>query len=350
VAAGLVEIVVAVVATAVSIAAVSARTRQAASHQPPVELTAEQDHRRLMDLLGITSIRRGPSGNPQAPDAANFDESKANPYPTLPDPLVMKDGTPVKTAAAWWQKRRAEIVEDFDREIYGRTPVQTPAVKWEILSTTEEVNGDVPGVTKKLRGHVDNSAYPLISVDIDLTLTTPAKAKGPVPVMIEFGWVFPGGRTPPGLPPPPPGPTWQQQVLANGWGYAILIPTSVQADNGAGLTRGIIGLVNKGQPRQVDEWGALRAWAWGASSALDYLERKEPSTRSRWASRGCLAMARLRSSRWPTTSASRSGSSARPARAAQSCTAGTSANKSKTSPVPASITGWPATSSNTLDR
>jgi hypothetical protein len=272
VAAGLVEIVVAVVATAVSIAAVSARTRQAASHQPPVELTAEQDHRRLMDLLGITSIRRGPSGNPQAPDAANFDESKANPYPTLPDPLVMKDGTPVKTAAAWWQKRRAEIVEDFDREIYGRTPVQTPAVKWEILSTTEEVNGEVPGVTKKLRGHVDNSAYPLISVDIDLTLTTPAKAKGPVPVMIEFGWVFPGGRTPPGLPPPPPGPTWQQQVLANGWGYAILIPTSVQADNGAGLTRGIIGLVNKGQPRQVDEWGALRAWAWGASSALDYLE------------------------------------------------------------------------------
>jgi hypothetical protein len=57
-----------------------------------------------------------------------------------------------------------------------------------------------------------------------------------------------------------------------GWGYATLIPVSVQADNGAGLTEGIIGLVNKGQPRKLDDWGALRAWAWGASRALDYFE------------------------------------------------------------------------------
>jgi hypothetical protein len=61
-------------------------------------------------------------------------------------------------------------------------------------------------------------------------------------------------------------------VAAKGWGYAILIPTSVQADNGAGLTQGIIGLVNKGQPRKLDDWGALRAWAWSASRALDYFE------------------------------------------------------------------------------
>jgi hypothetical protein len=68
------------------------------------------------------------------------------------------------------------------------------------------------------------------------------------------------------------GPPWQQQVLAKGWGYATLVPTSVQADNGAGLTEGIIGLVNKGQPRKLDDWGALPAWAWGASRALDYFE------------------------------------------------------------------------------
>jgi hypothetical protein len=67
-------------------------------------------------------------------------------------------------------------------------------------------------------------------------------------------------------------PSWQQQVLAKGWGYAILIPTTVQADNGEGLTSGIIGLVNKSQPRKPDDWGALRAWAWGASRALDYFE------------------------------------------------------------------------------
>jgi len=88
--------------------------------------------------------------------------------------------------------------------------------------------------------------------------------------MMEFGFVFPPGMRPPG--PPPAGPTWQQQLLAKGWGYAVLIPTSYQADNGAGLTRGIIGLTSRGQPRRADDWGALRAWAWGASRALDYLE------------------------------------------------------------------------------
>ena len=60
--------------------------------------------------------------------------------------------------------------------------------------------------------------------------------------------------------------------MSKGWGYAMLYPNTIQADNGAGLTKGIIGLVNKGQPRKVDDWGALRAWAWGASRALDYFE------------------------------------------------------------------------------
>ncbi|NIN96602.1 MAG: acetylxylan esterase, partial [Anaerolineae bacterium] len=51
--------------------------------------------------------------------------------------------------------------------------------------------------------------------------------------------------------------------------------TSIQADNGSGLTRGIIGLVNRGQPRSPDDWGALRAWAWGASRAVDYFEQDD---------------------------------------------------------------------------
>jgi len=223
----------------------------------------------MMDQLHITALRPGADGNhPQAPNAANYDEAKANPYPNLPDPLVLKNGKRVKTAKVWWSQRRPEIVEDFDREVYGRVPRVTPKVTWEITATTQEQNGDVPAIVKKLAGHVDNSAYPAIAVNIDLTLTTPANASGPVPVIMEFGFVFPPGRTPPR--PAPPGPTWQQQVLAKGWGYAILIPSSVQADNGAGLTQGIIGLVNKGQPRKPDDWGALRAWAWGASRALDY--------------------------------------------------------------------------------
>lgn len=248
-----------------------------AAAPPPAEMTAEQDHQKMMDLLHITRLRRGADGDPKSSNAANADETKVGPY-TLPDPLLLKNGQRVTTASQWWSLRRPEIVEDFDREVYGRVPANTPGVQWEVVSTTREMNGNVPVITKKLVGHVNNAAYPQISVNIDLTLTTPANATGPVPVMMEFGFVFPAGFRPrpaaPGakVPTGPTGPTWQQQVLANGWGYAILVPTSVQADNGAGLIKGIIGLVNKGQPRKPDDWGALRAWAWGASRALDYFE------------------------------------------------------------------------------
>jgi hypothetical protein len=111
-------------------------------------------------------------------------------------------------------------------------------------------------------------------VEIEMSLTTPAAAGGPVPVMIEFGFRMPAGLPRPLAPAnaPSDGPNWQEQLIARGWGYAILYPNTIQADNGAGLTRGIIGLVNKGRPRAIDDWGALRAWAWGASRALDYLE------------------------------------------------------------------------------
>jgi len=242
---------------------------------PPVLHTAEEDHQRLMDELHITSLRHGADGDAKSPYAANYDEAKANPYPDLPDPLTLHNGKRVTTAQMWWTQRRPEIVEYFDREIYGRMPANTPKVRWEVVSSTREMNGGLLVNTKKLVGHVDNSSYALVNVNIQLTLTTPANATGPVPVMMEFGidpavWAALIKR----LPPMPvyPGPTWQQQVLAKGWGYAEYIPTSVQADNGAGLTQGIIGLCNKGQPRKPDDWGALRAWAWGASRALDYFE------------------------------------------------------------------------------
>ncbi len=255
---------------------VSSTTQDGTIPAPPVTITAEQDHKRIMDLLHITSLRPGADGrNTQAPNAANYDEAKANPYPRLPDPLVLKNGKKVTTSKIWWNQRRPEIVEDFDREIYGRVAKVTPKVKWEVTSTTRDMNGEVPVIIKKLLGHVDNSSYPRINVDIQLTLATPANATGPVPVMMEFGFVFPPGFRPPAPPPGAPvpiGPTWQQQVLAKGWGYAVIIPNSIQADNGAGLTSGIIGLCNKGQPRQLDDWGSLRAWAWGASRALDYFE------------------------------------------------------------------------------
>jgi len=230
----------------------------------------------MMNLLKIPSLRRGADGDPKSPNAANYEESKANQSLHLPDPLLQENGTKVTSAESWWKQRRPEIVEYFDREIYGRRPKETPKVGWEVLSTTKETNGDFPVITKKLRGHVDNSQYPLVTVDIDLTLTTPADATAPAPVMIELA-LSPEvlealEKRFPDVFRATPGSTWQEQVLAKGWGYAEYIPTSVQADNGEGLTKGIIGLVNKGQPRKLDDWGVLNAWAWGASRVLDYFE------------------------------------------------------------------------------
>ena len=275
--------------------AVTAPAQSADTNLPaPMNWTANQDHQNMMEQLGIKSLRPGAEGmNRQAPNWQNTDEAKANPYPNLPDPLTLKNGEKVTTPEMWWQKRRPEIVEDFDREVYGRVPANVPKVTWKVASTIHTNNGSIPVITKQLVGHVDNSSYPLIDVDIQLTLMTPAEAAGPVPVMMEFGFGnfagfggrgrfggtnnFGGTNRAGGTNTFRGfagfgGPNWQQLVLSNGWGCAVIVPTSYQADNGAGLTKGIIGLCNKGQPRKPDDWGALRTWAWGASRALDYFE------------------------------------------------------------------------------
>ena len=243
----------------------------------PLNWTTEQDHRNMMEQLGIKALRPGPSGREGAPNPANYDESLANPYPNLPDVLTLKNGKKVTTAKMWWSERRPEILEDFSREVLGRVPVKVPAVTWSVKRTVNAKVGDRPVVARELVGHVDNSAYPAISVDIQMFLVTPADAPAPVPVMMMFSFRtgLPGDPLPPSrFPVPPAGsdPPATEQLIADGWGYAAVVPASIQADNGAGLTKGIIGLVNKGQARKPEDWGSLRAWAWGASRALDYLE------------------------------------------------------------------------------
>jgi hypothetical protein len=130
------RIIVAV--TLFAIFTVLAATQEAKSADPaPLQLTAQQDHKLMMQALKIESLRPGADGmNPKAPNAANYDESKANPYPSLPDPLVLKNGEKVTTAEQWWKQRRPEIVEDFDREVYGRIPNSVPKVTWEVAEST----------------------------------------------------------------------------------------------------------------------------------------------------------------------------------------------------------------------
>jgi len=281
-----------------------------------ITYTADQDRDNMMQQLGIKKLRPGPSANASDPNHANYDESIANPCPVLPDILTTKGNIKVTTADMWWKIRRPEIAEDIEREIYGRLPRKLPRVTWKTKITDREFIGRTPAIVKQIFGHVDNSEYPLINVDINMIEVLPTNVKGPVPVLMMFGLPsFPSPAQPiPGdmeklnlafkemmikydtslksifdrYPAYNPitklaGPNFfslpaaenlspTEQLLAAGWGYVTIDPSSIQADNGAGLTRGIIGLVNKGQARKPDDWGALRAWSWGAARALDYLE------------------------------------------------------------------------------
>ncbi len=288
---------------------------QAAPSSAP---TAEQDHQQMMDQLGIRKLRPGRVNDVQAPvNAVNYDESKANPYPVYPDPLTFANGGKVKTASDWWTRRRPELAEIFEREIYGRIPATAPKVHWEVQTVDHESLGFTPITASRVIGHVDNSADPDLHVDIQMMLVKPARAKQPMPVLIIFQF---GPTSFPAPSPPSPDelahlnelwkaqmvqtdpslqavfkahPAWQplsaprpgppaldvdgnppplQQLIADGWAVAMIEPNSIQADSGAGLTRGVIGLSNRGHWRKPDDWGVLRAWGWGASRALDFIE------------------------------------------------------------------------------
>lgn len=252
-------------------AAAAARERLAAA--------TAADYADMLRQLGITAMRPGPSGNPAGPNAANSDESKAMGFDALPDPLVQRNGSRVTSAVAW-RARRRELLEQFAAEVYGRVPTSVPRVRWREVRRVSTTLGGRPVRAREVTGQVDNRTAPAVAVHISLMLVTPADADGPVPVMMMFrGGGLPGDPPPPALagfrpPAPRPGdaPPAPDQLIAAGWGYAFLNPTSVQADNGAGLTSGIIGLANRGARRRPHDWGVLRAWAWGASRALDYLE------------------------------------------------------------------------------
>ena len=141
----------------------------------------------MLDQLGIKSIRPAYDADQSSPRAANYDESKANPFPVLPEILKTNAGKKVTTAKQWWDVRRPEIKEGFESEVYGRVPDNVPSVTWIVEAEEIETVGMIRAKAKQLRGHVDNSACPSINVDIKMVVVTPANAKGPVPVLMMFG-------------------------------------------------------------------------------------------------------------------------------------------------------------------
>jgi hypothetical protein len=280
----------------------------------PAPVTTDGERADMMARLGIARLIPGASGDPASPRSANYDEAKATPYPTLPDPLTFRNGRKLANAADW-PRRRAEIAEDYAREVYGRVPDRLPPVAWRVVATDRERMGMfTPVLARQVIGHVPHPSDPARDVDIRMMVVLPEAAKGPVPVLVMFGRAdFPAPSYPepaeldrinaalkallakqdPALAPvfdrhqaltvfaPPPFKLpdrdrfgdlpREAQLVAAGWGYALLDTASIQADDGAGLRDGIIGLANAGGPRTPDQWGALRAWGWGASRALDWL-------------------------------------------------------------------------------
>ena len=298
----------------------------------------------MLQLLGIDRTRRGLQSSGTSPMSATMTEDKVDMWPqgyadvipkprpprastTLPELMVCKDGTKVTDAKTWLEKRRPEIVEDFEREVYGRIPKDFhPKVTWTV--TRDVVNGNVH--SKTITGHIDNSDYPQITVgDITVSLNTPFNAKGPVPVVLTFGGGGGGGGggapgggggrggrgggrgAPPATAPgaAAPGARLDFQSIFNLQDNSLAFDSSRESlfdvaapgggRGGAGggdqssalfLTKGwgtasigtgfqpgdwhsgVIGLAAKGRPRQPDEWGTLRAWGWGASRAIDYFE------------------------------------------------------------------------------
>ncbi len=225
------------------------------------------DHAEMMKQLGLNEIRPGPDPNNQT----TFDEAVANPYKdSMPDVLKMNDGT-VLSDPKQWPRRRKELVELFEREVYGRVPKNAPRVNWEVTGMTPGESGGIPTLTKTLIGHVDNRLDPKVKVEIQASYTVPAYSTAPVPIIIEYG--FGGGFA---FPSARGGKPWTEQAIERGWGYGTIVPNSIQPDNNH-LEMGVIGLCNLGKPRKPDDWGALRAWGWGLSRLIDYFESDKKS-------------------------------------------------------------------------
>ncbi|GAB3741097.1 hypothetical protein GCM10028816_49190 [Spirosoma lituiforme] len=260
----------------------------------PAHLKQKEGSTNWFDEAGNTHIRSGWG------IWSNYDETIANTY-KLPDPLVLKNGKPVTSAAIWWKQRRPEILADYLTEIYGKTPPHTPGVTFGPAGTDSTVLGG-KALRKNLLGRIDNARYPAATPRIPVTYYRPVRAKGKIPMMVLVWGSF-----------PQPLPSIEKLIDA-GWAVALVNTGAIQQDSGGGLHEGIIGLMNNGKDRKPDDWGVLAAWSWGLSRVLDHFEKDAGINarqigiqgHSRWGKTAMLAGAL--DPRWAIVFASCSGS------------------------------------------
>ncbi len=167
--------------------------------QPPAQGSTVPPGQGTAAPASATNLGSDPNGNPlrralKTGHVSNYDEAKVAPF-TLPDPLVLANGKPVRDRQTWIEQRRPEILRMYETEIYGRLPAKTPDVTWKVTETDAHAR-DGAAVMKKITGSIGSGPD---APQIKLTLYTPAAATKPVPVilLVNFG----GGPTPPPAAP-----------------------------------------------------------------------------------------------------------------------------------------------------
>jgi hypothetical protein len=189
----------------------------------------------------------------QANLPVNYDESKVGTY-TLPDPLRFADGSPVRTAKDWTDRRRAEIFRAYEENVYGRSPGRPAGIKYEVAA----IDKDTRKVMMLFSGQPDGPKA-------EMRLFLPPGRRKAVPVVLQLSFEADDS---------PAVRAIADRVLAHGYGFATIHYTDIEPDNRDGLSKGVRALYLKPAEKQFapGEWGALAAWGWGASRAMDYLE------------------------------------------------------------------------------
>ena len=218
-------------------------------------------------------LRRAPTGH-----VSNYDEAKVGTY-TLPDPLVLANGQPVRDAQTWFNVRRPELLKLYNTDIYGAVPAGAPKATYQVVETDTHALGGLAVHKRVLIQFGNTTNAPVVPVNLYL----PANATGPVPVLLHMVFAanppVPAATTNAASPGPArpagfgeAGPI--TNILARGYGYATFRYTDVQPDSADTFHSGVISLtLAPGQARPApEEWGTISAWAWGASRVLDYLE------------------------------------------------------------------------------
>lgn len=210
----------------------------------------------------------------------NYDEAKVPQY-ELPDPLVSPTGERIESDVAW-QKRRRGLLEQFAHEMFGHSPPRLSGMTFAV----KEVAATYDGLAIKKTVAIKLSGAPNSPV---MTLVTylPAKRLAPAPVFLGVllfkredavpdpgPALFPPGKEPASIPKEDlPGRKTMEVILKRGYGVASIDPADFAPDDAKTYDQGIIKATRvAGSPRGENEWGAIAAWAWGLSRALDYLE------------------------------------------------------------------------------